>query len=147
MSPFLYVACWFKFRLPRTTYDDRSIIKENELIIAMLYFVVPTWSCPLGHWIKHNLFSVLKWFVELNSFPLQVPKYLSQQWEKATGRGEVGRLRICKYVKATAIKLTVRVIKSRRDTVHRMSSHTDWLSGLLWLTQLGIHEGQFLVTG
>lgn len=31
-------------------------------------------------------------------FLLQVPKYLSQQWEKATGRGEVGKLRICKFV-------------------------------------------------
>lgn len=27
---------------------------------------------------------------------VKVPKYLSQQWEKATGRGEVGKLRICK---------------------------------------------------
>ncbi|MBN3322231.1 T2FB factor, partial [Atractosteus spatula] len=27
---------------------------------------------------------------------LQVPKYLSQQWAKATGRGEVGKLKICK---------------------------------------------------
>ncbi|KAF3686588.1 General transcription factor IIF subunit 2 [Channa argus] len=27
---------------------------------------------------------------------LQVPKYLSQQWAKATGRGEVGKIRICK---------------------------------------------------
>uniref|UniRef100_A0A3Q3E0U8 General transcription factor IIF subunit 2 n=1 Tax=Labrus bergylta TaxID=56723 RepID=A0A3Q3E0U8_9LABR len=26
----------------------------------------------------------------------QVPKYLAQQWAKATGRGEVGKLRICK---------------------------------------------------
>lgn len=28
----------------------------------------------------------------------QVPKYLAQQWAKATGRGEVGKLRIIKYV-------------------------------------------------
>ncbi|XP_054467887.1 general transcription factor IIF subunit 2 isoform X2 [Anoplopoma fimbria] len=27
---------------------------------------------------------------------VKVPKYLSQQWAKATGRGEVGKLRICK---------------------------------------------------
>ncbi|TNM90942.1 general transcription factor IIF subunit 2-like isoform X1 [Takifugu flavidus] len=27
---------------------------------------------------------------------VKVPKYLSQQWEKATGRGEVGKLQICK---------------------------------------------------
>uniref|UniRef100_A0A672INE0 General transcription factor IIF subunit 2 n=1 Tax=Salarias fasciatus TaxID=181472 RepID=A0A672INE0_SALFA len=27
---------------------------------------------------------------------VKVPKYLSQQWAKASGRGEVGRLRICK---------------------------------------------------
>uniref|UniRef100_A0A3P8WJT4 General transcription factor IIF subunit 2 n=1 Tax=Cynoglossus semilaevis TaxID=244447 RepID=A0A3P8WJT4_CYNSE len=27
---------------------------------------------------------------------VKVPKYLSQQWTKATGRGEVGKLRICK---------------------------------------------------
>lgn len=26
----------------------------------------------------------------------QVPKYLSQQWAKATGRGDVGKLRIAK---------------------------------------------------
>ena len=32
-------------------------------------------------------------------FPgIQVPKYLSQQWAKAAGRGEVGKLRISKYV-------------------------------------------------
>ncbi|XP_031702802.1 general transcription factor IIF subunit 2 isoform X3 [Anarrhichthys ocellatus] len=30
---------------------------------------------------------------------VKVPKYLSQQWAKATGRGDVGKLRICKYVK------------------------------------------------
>lgn len=34
---------------------------------------------------------------------MQVPKYLSQQWAKATGRGEVGKLRICKYVKHLGI--------------------------------------------
>lgn len=39
-------------------------------------------------------------------FPLQVPKYLSQQWEKATGRGEVGKLRICKYVPLCIFKLS-----------------------------------------
>ncbi|XP_029000866.1 general transcription factor IIF subunit 2 isoform X2 [Betta splendens] len=27
---------------------------------------------------------------------VKVPKYLSQQWAKATGRGEVGKIRICK---------------------------------------------------
>ncbi|XP_068595243.1 general transcription factor IIF subunit 2 isoform X3 [Brachionichthys hirsutus] len=27
---------------------------------------------------------------------VKVPKYLAQQWEKATGRGDVGKLRICK---------------------------------------------------
>uniref|UniRef100_A0A3Q2WDS3 General transcription factor IIF subunit 2 n=1 Tax=Haplochromis burtoni TaxID=8153 RepID=A0A3Q2WDS3_HAPBU len=32
---------------------------------------------------------------------VKVPKYLSQQWAKATGRGEVGKLRICKYVSFT----------------------------------------------
>uniref|UniRef100_A0A672INB0 General transcription factor IIF subunit 2 n=1 Tax=Salarias fasciatus TaxID=181472 RepID=A0A672INB0_SALFA len=32
---------------------------------------------------------------------VKVPKYLSQQWAKASGRGEVGRLRICKYVSFT----------------------------------------------
>lgn len=34
-----------------------------------------------------------------SSLFLQVPKYLSQQWAKATGRGEVGKIRICKYVR------------------------------------------------
>ncbi|XP_029284159.1 general transcription factor IIF subunit 2-like isoform X2 [Cottoperca gobio] len=29
---------------------------------------------------------------------VKVPKYLSQQWAKATGRGDVGKLRICKKV-------------------------------------------------
>uniref|UniRef100_A0A8C6SK82 General transcription factor IIF subunit 2 n=1 Tax=Neogobius melanostomus TaxID=47308 RepID=A0A8C6SK82_9GOBI len=28
---------------------------------------------------------------------VKVPKYLSQQWAKASGRGEVGKIRICKY--------------------------------------------------
>ncbi|KAI4889467.1 hypothetical protein NFI96_011635 [Prochilodus magdalenae] len=32
---------------------------------------------------------------------VKVPKYLSQQWAKATGRGEVGKLRIGKYVSFT----------------------------------------------
>uniref|UniRef100_A0A671MWQ7 General transcription factor IIF subunit 2 n=1 Tax=Sinocyclocheilus anshuiensis TaxID=1608454 RepID=A0A671MWQ7_9TELE len=32
---------------------------------------------------------------------VKVPKYLSLQWAKATGRGEVGKLRICKYVSFT----------------------------------------------
>ncbi|XP_029354711.1 general transcription factor IIF subunit 2 isoform X4 [Echeneis naucrates] len=31
---------------------------------------------------------------------VKVPKYLSQQWAKATGRGEVGKLRICNQGKA-----------------------------------------------
>ncbi len=37
---------------------------------------------------------------------MQVPKCLSQQWAKATGRGEVGKLRICKYVKHLSINKT-----------------------------------------
>uniref|UniRef100_A0A8C7K7D6 General transcription factor IIF subunit 2 n=1 Tax=Oncorhynchus kisutch TaxID=8019 RepID=A0A8C7K7D6_ONCKI len=32
---------------------------------------------------------------------VKVPKYLSQQWAKASGRGEVGKLRIGKYVEFT----------------------------------------------
>uniref|UniRef100_A0A3Q2XMA0 General transcription factor IIF subunit 2 n=1 Tax=Hippocampus comes TaxID=109280 RepID=A0A3Q2XMA0_HIPCM len=32
---------------------------------------------------------------------VKVPKYLSHQWAKATGRGEVGKLRISKYVSFT----------------------------------------------
>lgn len=31
-------------------------------------------------------------------FLLQVPKYLSLQWQKATGRGEVGKVQITRYV-------------------------------------------------
>uniref|UniRef100_A0A3Q3BIU6 General transcription factor IIF subunit 2 n=1 Tax=Kryptolebias marmoratus TaxID=37003 RepID=A0A3Q3BIU6_KRYMA len=38
---------------------------------------------------------------------VKVPKYLSQQWAKASGRGEVGRLRICKYVKKNRVSFTL----------------------------------------
>lgn len=38
---------------------------------------------------------------------MQVPKYLSQQWAKASGRGEVGKIRICKYVKLNKIEKNI----------------------------------------
>lgn len=95
--------------LPLRANADRSVRKESEVIIATL-FVCCSIFVAMGPWVTKSIpyisFQYLKAFVELNSSPLQVPKYLSQQWEKATGRGEVGRLRICKYVKATAIKHT-----------------------------------------
>ncbi|KAJ0056364.1 hypothetical protein NL108_006869, partial [Boleophthalmus pectinirostris] len=36
-----------------------------------------------------------------------VPKYLSQQWAKASGRGEVGKIRICKYVMKSPVTFTL----------------------------------------
>ncbi|XP_031671770.1 general transcription factor IIF subunit 2 isoform X2 [Oncorhynchus kisutch] len=38
---------------------------------------------------------------------VKVPKYLSQQWAKASGRGEVGKLRIGKYVELSRGKAEV----------------------------------------
>ncbi|TSK18003.1 General transcription factor IIF subunit 2 [Bagarius yarrelli] len=37
---------------------------------------------------------------------VKVPKYLSQQWTKASGRGEVGKLRIGKYVTVFIIQVS-----------------------------------------
>uniref|UniRef100_A0A8D3AKF5 General transcription factor IIF subunit 2 n=1 Tax=Scophthalmus maximus TaxID=52904 RepID=A0A8D3AKF5_SCOMX len=52
---------------------------------------------------------------------VKVPKYLSQQWAKASGRGEVGKLRICKYVSFTLNEeLTVlEGLESKTATVPR----------------------------
>ncbi|KAF7238657.1 General transcription factor IIF subunit 2 [Varanus komodoensis] len=36
-----------------------------------------------------------------------VPKYLSQQWSKASGRGEVGKLRIAKNQGRTEVSFTL----------------------------------------
>uniref|UniRef100_A0A8C1G8W1 General transcription factor IIF subunit 2 n=2 Tax=Cyprinus carpio TaxID=7962 RepID=A0A8C1G8W1_CYPCA len=53
---------------------------------------------------------------------VKVPKYLSQQWAKATGRGEVGKLRICKYVaKITTIYI---VLYLRLESIGQKSSMT-----------------------
>ncbi|XP_034049045.1 general transcription factor IIF subunit 2 isoform X3 [Thalassophryne amazonica] len=38
---------------------------------------------------------------------VKVPKYLSQQWAKASGRGEVGKLRICKNHGKTEVSFTL----------------------------------------
>ncbi|XP_074715730.1 general transcription factor IIF subunit 2 isoform X2 [Strix uralensis] len=38
---------------------------------------------------------------------VQVPKYLSQQWNKASGRGEVGKLRIAKNQGRTEVSFTL----------------------------------------
>uniref|UniRef100_A0A667XXX4 General transcription factor IIF subunit 2 n=1 Tax=Myripristis murdjan TaxID=586833 RepID=A0A667XXX4_9TELE len=38
---------------------------------------------------------------------VKVPKYLSQQWAKATGRGEVGKLRICKNQGKAEVSFTL----------------------------------------
>uniref|UniRef100_A0A7N6B5M1 General transcription factor IIF subunit 2 n=1 Tax=Anabas testudineus TaxID=64144 RepID=A0A7N6B5M1_ANATE len=48
---------------------------------------------------------------------VKVPKYLSQQWAKATGRGEVGKIRICKYVKGTQGKPEVSFTLNEELTV------------------------------
>ncbi|KFU92009.1 General transcription factor IIF subunit 2, partial [Chaetura pelagica] len=40
-------------------------------------------------------------------FFFQVPKYLSQQWSKASGRGEVGKLRIAKNQGRTEVSFTL----------------------------------------
>lgn len=90
----------------------------------MLYFFVPPETSYQTHFQNFLFWNDL----ELNSFLLQVPKYLSQQWEKATGRGEVGRLRICKYVQATAINHTnsdqSRVNKTRFIDCHHPIQHS-----------------------
>lgn len=51
----------------------------------------------LGQYYK-DLCPIVKAALITYSCFLQVPKYLSQQWAKASGRGEVGKIRICKYV-------------------------------------------------
>ncbi|MGH0117450.1 UNVERIFIED_CONTAM: hypothetical protein FKN15_078144 [Acipenser sinensis] len=38
---------------------------------------------------------------------VKVPKYLSQQWAKSTGRGEVGKLRIAKNQGKTEVSFTL----------------------------------------
>ncbi|KAJ6661705.1 hypothetical protein lerEdw1_013227 [Lerista edwardsae] len=38
---------------------------------------------------------------------VKVPKYLSQQWNKASGRGEVGKLRIAKNQGRTEVSFTL----------------------------------------
>ncbi|NXK75563.1 T2FB factor, partial [Amazona guildingii] len=38
---------------------------------------------------------------------VKVPKYLSQQWSKASGRGEVGKLRIAKNQGRTEVSFTL----------------------------------------
>ncbi|XP_015219269.1 general transcription factor IIF subunit 2 isoform X1 [Lepisosteus oculatus] len=38
---------------------------------------------------------------------VKVPKYLSQQWAKATGRGEVGKLKICKNQGKAEVSFTL----------------------------------------
>uniref|UniRef100_A0A3Q3WZF8 General transcription factor IIF subunit 2 n=1 Tax=Mola mola TaxID=94237 RepID=A0A3Q3WZF8_MOLML len=55
---------------------------------------------------------------------VKVPKYLSQQWEKATGRGEVGKLRISKYVSFTLNEELTLIGGLENKTVSAPREHT-----------------------
>uniref|UniRef100_A0A8C1WS01 General transcription factor IIF subunit 2 n=2 Tax=Cyprinus carpio TaxID=7962 RepID=A0A8C1WS01_CYPCA len=48
---------------------------------------------------------------------VKVPKYLSQQWAKATGRGEVGKLRICNvlYLRLESIGQKSSMVRAPRE--------------------------------
>ncbi|XP_067260593.1 general transcription factor IIF subunit 2 isoform X1 [Chanodichthys erythropterus] len=48
---------------------------------------------------------------------VKVPKYLSQQWSKATGRGEVGKLRICKNQGKAEVSFTLNEELTTIDTI------------------------------
>ncbi|XP_008631419.1 PREDICTED: general transcription factor IIF subunit 2 [Corvus brachyrhynchos] len=53
---------------------------------------------------KHKLLH-LSWGIP--QYQCKVPKYLSQQWNKASGRGEVGKLRIVKNQGRTEVSFTL----------------------------------------
>ncbi|XP_016297648.1 general transcription factor IIF subunit 2-like isoform X2 [Sinocyclocheilus anshuiensis] len=53
---------------------------------------------------------------------VKVPKYLSQQWAKATGRGEVGKLRICKNQGKAEVSFTLNEELTTVDTIGEKSS-------------------------
>ncbi|RMC07114.1 hypothetical protein DUI87_16570 [Hirundo rustica rustica] len=44
---------------------------------------------------------------------VKVPKYLSQQWSKASGRGEVGKLRIVKHVLSSKFQSDLWLVRER----------------------------------
>ncbi|XDV15222.1 hypothetical protein PO909_015349 [Leuciscus waleckii] len=48
---------------------------------------------------------------------VKVPKYLSHQWGKATGRGEVGKLRICKNQGKAEVSFTLNEELTTIDTI------------------------------
>ncbi|KAK7161624.1 hypothetical protein R3I94_004340 [Phoxinus phoxinus] len=48
---------------------------------------------------------------------VKVPKYLSHQWAKATGRGEVGKLRICKNQGKAEVSFTLNEELTTIDTI------------------------------
>ncbi|KAG5852788.1 hypothetical protein ANANG_G00066280 [Anguilla anguilla] len=48
---------------------------------------------------------------------VKVPKYLSQQWNKATGRGEVGKLRIGKNQGKAEVSFTLNEDLTTIDTI------------------------------
>ncbi|TRZ01536.1 hypothetical protein DNTS_005217 [Danionella cerebrum] len=53
---------------------------------------------------------------------VKVPKYLSQQWAKATGRGEVGKLRICKNQGKAEVSFTLNDELTTIDSIGEKSS-------------------------
>ncbi|XP_030635986.1 general transcription factor IIF subunit 2-like isoform X2 [Chanos chanos] len=53
---------------------------------------------------------------------VKVPKYLSQQWAKATGRGEVGKLRIDKNQGKTEVSFTLNEELTTIDSMGQKSS-------------------------
>ncbi|XP_058632641.1 general transcription factor IIF subunit 2 isoform X2 [Onychostoma macrolepis] len=53
---------------------------------------------------------------------VKVPKYLSQQWAKATGRGEVGKLRISKNQGKAEVSFTLNEELTTIDTIGEKSS-------------------------
>ncbi|XP_073201096.1 general transcription factor IIF subunit 2 isoform X2 [Lepidochelys kempii] len=51
--------------------------------------------------------SLSHWVCSSSNISNKVPKYLSQQWTKASGRGEVGKLRIAKNQGRTEVSFTL----------------------------------------
>ncbi|XP_051983316.1 general transcription factor IIF subunit 2-like isoform X3 [Xyrauchen texanus] len=71
-----------------------------------------------SHGYHYNLKSRLRLEMRLHF----VPKYLSQQWAKATWRGEVGKLRICKNQGKAEVSFTLNEELTTIDTIGEKSS-------------------------